>query len=174
MRTIDERTVLLRLHVELPIGLKIATDEFGEDWEFVRSGNGSQMEKKLQKRGWHFIKVADVLMGSGVGKTAQAAVAGALKLALCRVNEYFNGVEIKRIELTEYPWFILARVSVCRYRIQANAVMPAADESVFQPVCSPLRQTRVQTIELEPLFAGAMPLLKEMFAVPRSAVSGPQ
>lgn len=174
MRTIDERTVLLRLHVELPIGLKMATDEFGENWNFVRSGNGSQLEKKLQNRGWHFIKVADVLVGSGVGKTAQAAVAGALKLALCRVNEYFNGVEIKRIQLTEYPWFVLARVSICRYRIQANAVMPAADENVFQPVRSPLRATRAPSTEIEPLFAGAMPLLKEMFASPQSAVSRPE
>ena len=37
MRIIAERNMLLRAKTALPDGLKLATDEFREGWEFVRT-----------------------------------------------------------------------------------------------------------------------------------------
>jgi hypothetical protein len=178
MRMIAELNVLLRVRAELPVGLKMATDEFREGWKFVRSGDVHRLEKRIRRRGWNFIKIADGELRSGVGDTAQLAIASALKLALRRVSEHFNAVEVEHIELTRYPWFCVARVRVFPYRIQESAVHPVPDlcpdEAVAMPVAA--RQKRAQPRYAEPFpdFASEMPMLKEMLiASANSQVSAP-
>jgi hypothetical protein len=80
----------------------------------VRSGDVLWMDMKARKSGCHFIWIAESSPrgGVGVGQTAQAAIAGALKLALRRVNPDFNAANIDRINLKQYPWFFTAKVRV--------------------------------------------------------------
>jgi hypothetical protein len=171
MHNIAELKMLLRARIELPEGLKLATDEFGEGWNFVRRENARRLEKKIQTRGWNFIKIADGLLRSGVGERSQEAIASALKLALRQVSEHFNAVEVEQIELTQYPWFFLARVRVYPYRIQRDAVLPVADEAAPAPI--PLRLRRLPDGAAEPFphLGSAMPLLKEMLVLSRSSES---
>jgi hypothetical protein len=169
MHTIAELNMLLRVRVELPVGLKLATDEFREGWNFVRTGDARRLEKKIQTRGWNFIKIADGLLRSGVGETSQEAIASALKLALRRVSEHFNAVEVEHIELTQYPWFFLARVRVYPYRIQQDAVLPVPDEALPDPISSRSRRLPDGAAESFPHFGSAMPLLKEMLVSSRSS-----
>ncbi len=121
MPIISERNVLLRARVEVPAGLKLMTKEFREGWTFV-AGDSSQVAKKIRTGGWSFVKIADPSLRSGVGETSQEAIAGALALALRRISEHFNAVEVEHIELTQYPWFCLARIRIYSYRIQQRAV----------------------------------------------------
>jgi hypothetical protein len=160
MRTIAEQNVLLRMRVELPVGLKLATHEFREGWNFV-TGDASRLEKRIRMRGWNFIKIADGALKSGVGETSQDAIAGALKLALRHMSAHFNAVEVEHIELTQYPWFYLARVRIYPYRIQEGAVLPVSDEPPSAP-----RQKRLplHAAALYPEFGSAMPRLKQMLA----------
>lgn len=171
MRTIAELNVLLRTRAELPVNLKLATDEFREGWNFVRTVTAQRLEKKIRTRGWNFIKIADGLLRSGVGDTSQAAIASALKLALRRVSEHFNAVEVERIDMTQYPWFYLARVRVNSYLIQQAAVAPVPDEAVTMPISVRQRRLPPQSAELLPHFGSAMPMLKEMLL--SSATSQP-
>jgi hypothetical protein len=174
MRNIAELNVLLRVRVELPVGLKLATEEFREGWNFVQSGDARQLEKEIQARGWSFTKIADGPLRSGVGDTSQEAIAGALKLALRHVSTHFNAVEVEDIELTQYPWFFLAKVHVYPYRIQHCAVLPVTDEAPTLP--TPPRQRRLspQAPELYPYFGSDMSLLKEMLVLSRSSQARPQ
>jgi hypothetical protein len=169
MRNIAELNVLLRVRVELPVGLKLATEEFREGWNFVRPGDARRLEKKIQTRGWSFIKIADGLLRSGVGETSQEAIAGALKLALRHVSTYFNAVEVEHIELTQYPWFFLARIHVYPYRIQQGAVLPVTDEAPTLPIPPRQRRLSPQAPALYPYFGSAMPLIKEMLVLSRSS-----
>jgi hypothetical protein len=162
MRTIAELNVLLRTQIELPAGLKLATEEFREGWNFVRSGDARRLEKKIQTRGWNFIKIADGELRSGVGETSQLAIASALKLSLRCVSTHFNAVEVEHIALTQYPWFFLARVRVYPYRIQEGAVLPVPDEAVPMQIDSQPRRLPPRSPELFPHFGSAMPMLKEM------------
>ena len=116
MRNIAELTMLLRERVELPDGLELATEEFREGWNSVRSGDVHWLDKKIRMRRWHFMWIAEESLRSGVGQTSQEAIASALKLALRRVSEHFNAAEVEHIELTKYPWFFLARVTVIHIR----------------------------------------------------------
>src|ERR1035437_28140 len=134
MRTIAKLNLLLRAHIELPDGLKLASDEFSEGWDFARSVDARRLEKQIVMRGWSFTRIADGSLRSGVGDTSQEAIASALKLALRRISTHFNAVEVEHIELTQYPWFFLARVRVYPFRIQQDAVSPVPDEAEAFPI----------------------------------------
>ena len=168
MRTIAELNVLLRARAELPVGLKVATEEFREGWNFMRSGGAQRLEKKIRTRGWNFIKISDGSLRSGVGDTSQEAIASALKLALRRVSTHFNAVEVEHIELTKYPWFFLARVRVYPYRIQQGAALPTPDEAAEAPMTGRQRRLAPRSAELFPHFGSAMPMLKEMLVSTKS------
>jgi hypothetical protein len=127
MCNIAELSVLLRCEIALPVNFKLATEEFRDGWKFARTTNAKRLEQKILNRGWNFIKIADASLRSGIGDTSQEAIAGALKLALREVSGHFNAVEVAHIELTQYPWFFLAKVRVCPYRIQQDAVVPVPD-----------------------------------------------
>jgi len=173
MRKISEMNMLLRAQVVLPGGVKLATQEFQENWNLVSAVDSRKLERKVRRRGWHLIKAAGASLGSGVGESAQAAIASGLKLALRRVNRQHNAVEIEHIGISQYPWFYLAKVRVYAYRIQEDAILPAEDALTLVPVRSPRKKMLPSSAELFPQFGGSMPLLKQIFASSRSSQEGP-
>jgi len=166
MCKIVESDVLLRAQAELPTGFKVATEEFRDGWSRMRSGGTRRLERKVQARGWNFIRIAEGTLRSGVGDTSQKAIASALKLALKRADARSNAVKVEQIELTQYPWFFLARVHVHPFRIQEGAELPVADEPLAAPIIA--RHSRLSQRDEGPYpgFAGAMPMLKEMLTAP--------
>jgi hypothetical protein len=130
MGNIAKRTMLLRGHIELPDNLKLATEEFREGWNIVRSGGARLLDREVRRRGWHFNRIGEGSLRGGVGQTSQEAIAGALKLALRCLSERFNAAEVAQIELKIYPWFFLARVTVYPYQIGRIAVLPVPVEGV--------------------------------------------
>jgi len=177
MRTIAELNMLLRERIELPAGMKLATDEFREGWSFIQRSDARRLEKRILKSGWNFIKIADGSLRSGVGETSQEAIASALKLALRRISQHFNAVEVEHIELTRYPWFFLARVRVYPYRIQEGPILAVPDDAMAEPIAS--RTTRSRrlpdgAVELFPDFGSAMPMLKQMLVARASSEAATQ
>lgn len=162
MQAIAVPNMLLRAHIELPDGLKLVTHEFREGWNFASSVNARHLEKKIIAQGWSFTRIAGGSLRSGVGDTSQEAIDSALRLALRRISAYFNAVEVEHIELTQYPWFFLARVRVYPFRIQQGAALPIPEEA--KPVQSLRRQRRlpIDADVLFPNFGSAMPQLKQM------------
>ena len=122
-----ELNFLLRSQAGLPEGLRLAKEEFCEGWCSVRTRNTKWLEKEICAKGWNFDRVVKGLRGSGVGETSEVAIAGALKLALRQMSEQFSAVEVERIQVTQYPWFFLARASVSPIRIQQSTVLSASN-----------------------------------------------
>jgi hypothetical protein len=174
MRTITELNMLLRARTELPVSLRLATEEFREGWNFAPSLNAQQLEIRIQKRGWNFIRIAEGLQACGVGDTSQEAIASGLRLALLRLSALFNAAEVEYIELTQYPWFCLARVRVCPFRIQREAILPVSDESLLAPILPRHKRLPPDADVLYPHFASAMPQLKRMLISSRTAEAGLQ
>jgi hypothetical protein len=145
MGNIAELTMFLRGHVELPDNLTLATEEFREGWNIVRSGGARRLDRRIRRRGWHFIRIGEGALRSGVGQTSQEAIAGALKLALRCLSERFNAAEVEHIELKVYPWFFLARVTVYPYQIGRIAVVPVPVEGVSLVSISPLAESATIT-----------------------------
>jgi hypothetical protein len=174
MHTIAELNMLLRTQTELPDGLKMATDEFCEGWNFVRSLDAPSLQKAILRRGWSFVRIADASLRSGVGETSQEAIASALKLALRRISTDFNAVEVEHIELTQYPWFYLARIRVYPYRIQESAAVHIPEETMPLPANSRNRLLPTNAAVLYPHFGSAMPQLKQMLILSRGSQAGAQ
>jgi hypothetical protein len=162
MRNLAELNLLLRVHVELPDGLKLATDEFREGWNSSRSVDVRHLEERIRNLGWNLIEINEVTLRSGVGKTAQAAIASALKLTLRYASEHVNAVEVDHIHLTQYPWFLLARVTVRSYRIQQGKDLPALDGKASFPIIPRGTQLPTYAHVLYPHFGGRMPPLRQM------------
>ena len=159
MRTIAELNLLLHTTAELPTGLKLTTEEFDEGWSFVRRVDARKLEKRIHTRGWNFIRFAAGSLRSGIGDTSQEAIASALKLALRRVSNHSNAVEVEHIELTRYPWFFLARVRVYPYRIQESSAIEMPEGGVEAIAAD---SSDLQTEEHLPIMGSAMPMLKEL------------
>jgi hypothetical protein len=166
--------MLLRIPAKLPEGLKLATDDFREGWSFSRSMDARRLEKKILSHGWNFIKIVDGPLRSGVGDTAQEAIAGALKLALRRVSPHFNVAEVDYIQLTKYPWFFLARVRVLPYLIQQGTVLPISDDLSPLSVTPRQKWLDLESTALFPQFACAMPQLKQMLISSAASQSRPR
>ena len=167
MCNIAEASVLLRAQVEMPSGCKVSTEEFAGGWNRMRTGGVARLEKKVQTRGWNFVKIAHGAMRSGVGDTSRAAIASALMQALRRVDSQSNAVEVDRVELTQYPWFFLARVRVFPYRIQLGPEAPVVDAPEIEPTPGRQRKTSRKPAGFLQEFGSAMPMLKGMLTVSR-------
>jgi hypothetical protein len=172
MRKIAELNMLLRVPARLPEGLKLATEEFREGWSFSRSLDARRLERKILSHGWNFIRIVDGSLRSGVGETSQEAIASALKLALRRVSPHFNVAEVDYIQLTRYPWFFLARVRVLPYLIQQGTGLPVSDDLAPAAITPRQKWMELESTELFPQFACAMPQLKQMLI--SSAASQPR
>ncbi len=173
MRAIAETNMLLRVQAELPPHMRVATLDFGEGWNFLRAADSPLLKKRIQSRGWNFIKIDEGALRSGVGETSQQAIASALKLALRRVAEHFNAAEVKHIELTHYPWFVLARVRVNPYRIQQGDSLLARTTEPLPAIVSRRREKPAQLPALFPHFASDIPMLKQMLISSRVSEARP-
>ena len=174
MRTIAQSHILLRNRIELPDGIRLATEDLGEDWNFVRSANALRLGKQLNLHGWSLVRIAEGSMRSGVGDTSQEAIASALKLALRHISARFNSAEVEDIELTQYPWFFLARVRVLPYIIRQGVALSVPDESEALPVAASSRRLSPHNAALYPYFDSAMPKLKKMLISSGTSQSVPQ
>ena len=162
MHSIAESNVLLRMRLELPAGLQLATEEFQEGWSVAPRVDVYRLEKRILTRGWNFIKIGDGSLRAGVGETSQQAIACALRLALRCASERSNAMTFEKIALTQYPWFFLARVKANSYRIQQGAALPPSDNADAPPTGFPRRRSPQELVVLRPHFGSAIPMIKEM------------
>jgi hypothetical protein len=162
MLKIAESKVLLKVKSAWPEGFKVAGEEFRAGWTVMRTGGAQRLQKKIQTHGWHLVRLVEGALRSGVGSSAQLAVGNALALALRHVDAASSAVEVESIEVTRYPWFFLARVSVRPFRAQRHAAPTSRQAAGFADVPETNRRTGSLSAELYPQLAGAMPLLKGM------------
>jgi hypothetical protein len=88
------------------------------------------------------------------------------------VSEHFNAAEVEHIELTEYPWFFLARLTLNPYLLQKGPILAVPDQAL--PITHREKRLPVNAAALYPQFGSAMPMLKEMLISTRSSEARPQ
>ncbi len=131
MRRIAEHAMLLRDRTRLPDGFTPATEEFQEGWTLCPVRRSPSAGEKDTRRWWpSAFKWSLRPSHGGTGKTQEAAIASALRLALRRVNNPLNVVQIGQIQVTTYPWFVVARVVLCPYQIQQRPLSLVRDEEL--------------------------------------------
>jgi hypothetical protein len=143
MFKIAEQTALVRGHAELSSDFAFVTEEFRDGWNFVLFGDMRRLEGGIGIPRWRLSRIAEASLKSGVGKTPQEAIASALKLALRRVDDCFSVAEVERIELTKYPWFVLARVTVYPCQMGQSALVSVFDEALPLPMPPPVEMLTI-------------------------------
>jgi|ERR1035437_2163012 hypothetical protein len=166
MRDIAELTVILREPIAIPTGFKLATEKFCQNWSFALRFNAQQLEAEVCAQGWGFIRIADVLQTSGIGKSSQQAIASALKLVVCHASKHSNVAEVKYIELTHYPWFCLARVRVSQYHILHSSISTVPNDLLASASAAEQKRLPLHASDLYQDFGSVMPQLKQMLVLP--------
>jgi len=172
MRKIAELNMLVRARIELPVDIKLATDEFREGWNVILPEDTGWLERKMQSRGWNLIKICDGPLKSGVGETSQEAIASALKHTLRLIGKNVHAVEVEKINLTAYPWFFLARVTVHPYWIQKATGLPVPDRAL--PLAHSPRRRRLphKSDAPYPEFASAISQIRQMLISSQGSENG--
>ena len=161
--------VLLRVQTELPMGLNVPTEEFGEGWNLMLPGDMKQLNERILAHGWNLIRIEHGPQRSGVGGSREEAFSAAVRLSLRHINEFFNAAEVDCFELTQYPWFFLATVMLCPCRIQKDAVQFVPEDAPpSRPIVRPHRRLPANSPGVSPRCSAAMPIPRELLALSRS------
>jgi hypothetical protein len=88
----------------------------------------------IRQLGWHFMWLQGRCSRLGVGLTQEAATRRALARALNGISKRYNAAELDCIEITQYPGFQIANVTVQTIQIQQKASLDDIFEQPPQPV----------------------------------------
>jgi len=123
-------SMLVRSGVILPPKLKLKTIQFTAPWNVVVSADAGWLEREVTSRNWHIVRIANGIIRSGIGNNSHTAIASAVNFALMQVNSGIHTLRIEHVKLTQYPWFVLACISMSPYRIQEGLTLTEADAAI--------------------------------------------
>jgi len=79
----------------------------------------------IRQAGWHFIWVLGSCSRRGWARTQDAAIDRGLGRALQSLSNHANAAELDSVQITRYPWFHIANVTLQRRRIQEHTALEA-------------------------------------------------
>jgi hypothetical protein len=132
-------SVFLRNGCVLPTPLDPLRSPFGEQWMLVEQIPASVLDTMIRQAGWHFIWMSGSCSRRGFAHTQDKAIERALDRALGAVSGQSNAVDFESVEVTKYPGFHVANVTVQRRRIQQKSVLETDDQKLPQAIPVRLR-----------------------------------
>ena len=118
-------TVFLRDDCILPSSLNPLRHTFGEHWTLVEGIPARVFDTMIRQAGWHFIWVLGSCSRRGWARTQDAAIDRGLGRALQSLSNHANAAELDSVQITRYPWFHIANVTLQRRRIQEHTALEA-------------------------------------------------
>src|SRR5208282_3253277 len=132
--TVKVHSVFLRRECILPDRLDPCRQPIGEEWSVVEGIPALVFDTMIRQAGWHFIWLHEACSRRGFGLTEEAATRRALSRALKGVSKRFNAAELDSVQITQYPGFQIANVTVQTLQIQRHASLKIAVGQHPQPV----------------------------------------
>jgi hypothetical protein len=111
-------SVFLRDDCMLPNSLDPLRHAFGEYWTHVDDIPSPVFDTMIKHAGWHYIWLAEGCSRRGCARTQEAAIDRAISRALKAISGRPNAAELGCVQITSYPGFYIANVTVQRRRIQ--------------------------------------------------------
>lgn len=101
---IQPGTVLIREGTAWPDGVQFATRAFIPGWQAVEGSTSAQIDRAINKAGWHFFYLAAELQESALGRELQTAIDKAVrKLAAVVERDSRNALEITGVRIRRLP-----------------------------------------------------------------------
>jgi hypothetical protein len=123
---VKPHSVFLRKDCILPDRLDPSRQPIGEEWSVVEEIPALVFDTMVRRAGWRFMWLQGACSRRGIGLTEEAAISRALFRALRGVSKRFNAAELDSIEMTRYPGFQIATVTVQTIQIQRYASLNIA------------------------------------------------
>jgi hypothetical protein len=121
-------SVFLRKDCILPDHLEPLQEPVCENWTMVQEIAAPVFDSVIRQSGWHFMWINGASIRRGFGTTQQNATSRALTHALQGVRRRFNAAELDSVQVTRYPGFFVANVSVQPRQIQHDSSLDAPNE----------------------------------------------
>jgi hypothetical protein len=126
-------SVFLRSRCILPDRLDPCRLPISDDWSIVEEIPALVFDTMIRQAGWHFMWLRGPSSRFGFGLTQKAAVRRALIRALYGIPKRFNAAELDAIQITQYPGFQIAYVTVQTIQIQPDASLSNIPEQSPHP-----------------------------------------
>jgi hypothetical protein len=117
------RSVFLRDDCILPSSLDPLRHAFGEHWTHVEGILEPVFDTVIRHAGWHYIWMLGSCSRRGWARTQDAAIDKGLSRALRALSDQANAAELDSVQITRYPWFHVANVTVQRRCIQEHSAL---------------------------------------------------
>ena len=128
--------MFLRAECVLPDGLNLVQEQFCTTWMSIEDMESTVLDEKVRAAGWHFMWLSDASSSSAVGATATSAINKAISGALKRIQGRFNAAELDSINISKYPGFQVARVTLHARHIQQRASLSLIDEMTIRQLAA--------------------------------------
>jgi hypothetical protein len=120
-------SVFLRKGCDIPPHFELAQQPCGADnWMLLDEIEASVLDTMIRRAGWHFVCLQGSYSRSGVGLSRKEAIHQALDRALNGLKVRFNAAELEAVQVSSYPVFHVARVTVQPRHIQQHTSLEMA------------------------------------------------
>lgn len=121
-------SVFLRRECILPDRLDLFREPFGDDWTLIEEITAPVFDTMIRQAGWHFMWMQGSCSRRGLGSTQEEATHRALVRALKGLTRRFNAAKLDSVQITKYPGFQIANVTMQPRQIQQHTSLDIVDE----------------------------------------------
>jgi len=121
-------SVFIRKGCDMPPYFDLAQQPYAENWMLLEEIEATVLDTMIRHAGWHFVCLQESYCRSGVGLSLDEAIHQALARALKGLKQRFNAAELESIQVSSYPVFHIAKVTLQLRHIQQHTSLEMAVE----------------------------------------------
>jgi|SRR5580692_1050373 hypothetical protein len=127
--SMKRHSVFLRKGCDMPPHFDLAQQPCADDWMLLEEIEAPVLDTMIRHAGWHFVCLQRPYSRSGVGLSRDEAVHQALARALKGLKVNFNAAELESVQVSSYPVFHIAKVTLQSRHIQQHTSLEIALEN---------------------------------------------
>jgi hypothetical protein len=109
-------------------------EPFGENWSLVELIPAEVFDTMVRQAGWHSIWMPGSCSRRGFGLTPENATHRALARALSAVPHEFNAAELDVVQVSQYPGFCVANITLHPREVQQYTPAELAHRGQLQSI----------------------------------------
>ena len=121
-------SVFLRKGCVMPPHFDLAQQPCADNWMLLDDIGSPVLDTMIRQAGWHFLCLQGSYSHSGVGRSRDGAIHRALARVLKGLKMRFNAAELESVQVSSYPFFYIAKVTVQACHIQKHTSLEQAFE----------------------------------------------
>ena len=119
-------SVFLRKGCDMPPHFDLAQQPCADGWMLLEEIEAAVFDTMIRHEGWHFVCLQGPYSRSGVGLSSDEAIHQALARALKGLKASFNAAELESVQVSSYPVFHIAKVTLQPRHIQQHTSLEIA------------------------------------------------